>query len=277
MIEQMSAHEAVDMVAPLTLAAQISHVRQAVREVAKSLPRYEEAIQRERRLPDNLVERLSATGINRLVLPTALGGYQASVLDVLDIAEELAAVDGSTGWCAALGSGSNLLAGYIPQLGARRVFANPDQGNATMFAPAGTLVDVDGTLRLSGRWPFVSNCLHSAWIGLGARVEGKGPADPPTIVWVPVSELQIEKTWHSDGLRGTGSHHVVADAVVVDPEHCCTFADTPWPTGTLWRLPPHSVFLPILATLPLGIARGALDEIARSDPRRAPSETWRSC
>ncbi|HWM21920.1 MAG TPA: acyl-CoA dehydrogenase family protein [Ilumatobacteraceae bacterium] len=258
----MSADEADDVVSRLTVD-DVAHVRQAVRDVASSVPRDTDAIQRERRLPDDLVERLRSTGINRLVLPTELGGYQASVLDVLDVAEELAAADGSTGWCAALGSGSNLLAGYIPEAGARRVFADPDQGNATMFAPAGTLVDVDGTLRLSGRWPFVSNCLHSAWIGLGALSDGHGPAGPPTIVWVPVSELQIEETWDSDGLRGTGSHDVVADDVVVDPDHCCTFADTPWATGTLWRLTPHSVFLPILATLPLGIAWGALDEIAR--------------
>jgi alkylation response protein AidB-like acyl-CoA dehydrogenase len=132
-----------------------------------------------------------------------------------------------------------------------------------MFAPAGQLVDDEGTLRLNGRWPFASNCLHSAWVGLGATDEGHDPARPPTIVCVPVSDLRIDETWDSDGLRGTGSHHVVADDVVVDPEQCCTLADTPWASGTLWRLPPHSVFFPILATLPLGIARGALDEIAR--------------
>ncbi len=260
---QMVAYEADGVRTPLTPVDRIEHVRRAVREVASSVPRYREAIQRERRLPDDLVERLSATGINRLVLPTELGGYQASVLDVLDIAEELSAADGSTGWCAALGSGSNLLAGYLPEPGARRLFADPDQGNATMFAPAGRLVDVEGTLRLNGRWPFVSNCLHSAWVGLGALVDGQDPANPPTIVCVPVSELHIEETWDSVGLRGTGSHDVVAVDVVVDPEHCCTFADVPWASGTLWRLPPHSVLFPILATLPLGIARGALDEIAR--------------
>jgi alkylation response protein AidB-like acyl-CoA dehydrogenase len=259
----MSACAADEVATPLTPVETVATVGQAVREVAWSVSRDTEAIQRDRRLPDDLVERLRATGINRLVLPTELGGYQSSVLDVLDVAEELAAADGSTGWCAALGSGSNLLAGYIPERGARRVFADPDQGNATMFAPAGALVDVDGRLRLSGRWPFVSNCLHSAWIGLGARAEGHDPASPQTIVWVPVSELRIEETWDSDGLRGTGSHDVVADDVVVDPDHCCTFADAPWPNGTLWRLPPHTVFFPILATLPLGIARGALDEIAR--------------
>jgi indole-3-acetate monooxygenase len=112
----------------MTPPVEIAEVRRAVREVASSVPGYVEEIQRSRRLPDDLVEGLHDTGINRLVLPTELGGYQASVLDVLDVAEELAAADGSTGWCAALGAGSNLLAGYLPEPGARRLFADPDQG-----------------------------------------------------------------------------------------------------------------------------------------------------
>jgi indole-3-acetate monooxygenase len=37
----------------------------------------------------------------------------------------------------------------------------------------------------------------------------------------------------------------------------------PWPEGPLWRVPPHSVLVPALTSVPLGLARGALDEIAR--------------
>ena len=237
-------------------------VRRAVGEVISSLPDHLGDIQRHRRLPDDLVADLRATGINRLVLPHELGGLQASVLDVLDVVEDLAAVDGSTGWCAALGAGANLVAGYLPEPGARWIVTDPDQANATMFAPAGRLEDDGGTLRLSGRWPFVSNVLHSAWAGLGAVAGDGTPGAPPTIVCVPVTALHIEETWDSDGLRGTGSHDVVADRVVVDPVQCFRFADPPWGNGTLWRLPPHTVLHPILATLPLGIARGAIDEVA---------------
>jgi hypothetical protein len=51
--------------------------------------------------------------------------------------------------------------------------------------------------------------------------------------------------------------------VVVDADHTCTFLDRPWPDGSLWRMPLFSVILPMLAAVPLGIARGALDEIIR--------------
>ena len=160
-----------------------------------------------------------------------------------------------------IGAGSNLFAGYLPEPVARVVFADPDQGNATMFAPTGRILVNDGQHVLSGRWPFTSNCLHSEWVGLGASVEGLDAT--PRVAFVPVETLEVEDTWDSAGLRGTGGHHVNASNVAVELDRCCTFADQSWPAGTMWRLPIYSILLPTLAAVPLGIARGALDEVGR--------------
>jgi alkylation response protein AidB-like acyl-CoA dehydrogenase len=131
-----------------------------------------------------------------------------------------------------------------------------------MFAPNGSVA----ASRLTGRWPFASNVVHSAWIGVGAFVRSADGADPdpvPRVCFVPVPELTVEDTWDAMGLRGTGSHHVRAEDVEVDLARSCTFADIPWPDGTLWRVPIYCALLPTLAAVPLGIARGALDEVAR--------------
>jgi indole-3-acetate monooxygenase len=220
--------------------------------------------ERTRRIPDEVLAALRRTGINRLLLPSALGGRQAGVADLMDVVERIAAVDGSTAWCAAIGAGSNVFAGYMPPAGARAVFADPDQPCATMVAPAGRIAERGGRTVLTGRWPFTSNCLHSTWIGLGALIEHADRVDPePRIVFVPSADLTIEDTWDSVGLRGTGSHHVTADGVEITLERAGTFAARPWPDGDLWRLPLPSVLLPVLSAVTLGIARGALDEISR--------------
>jgi alkylation response protein AidB-like acyl-CoA dehydrogenase len=221
-------------------------------------------IERSRRLPDAVVAAFRDTGINRLLIPAALGGIEAPIVEVMDIMEQIAAADGSAGWCAAIGAGSNVFAGYLPASGARTVFADPDQGNATMFAPVGRLVGDHGRAVLTGRWPFTSNCLHSAFAGLGALVHAADGVDPvPRVVFVRMSDLVIEDTWDVMGLRGTGSHHVAATEIPVDLERCARFTDRPWPDGTLWRLPIYTALLPSLAAVPLGIARGAVDEVAR--------------
>jgi indole-3-acetate monooxygenase len=218
-----------------------------------------EEIERGRRLPDGVVSALRESGIHRLAMPRELGGLEVPVAESMDVFERLAAVDGSTAWCAVIGAGSNLFAGYLPREEAAIVFADPDQGNATMFAPTGRIVG-DGDRRLlNGRWSFTSNCLHSRWVGLGAFVDGLDAT--PRVAFVPVDALDVEDTWDSAGLRGTGSHHVRATDVAVTLDRCCTFADRPWPAGTMWRLPIYTILLPTLTSVPLGIARGAVDEV----------------
>jgi indole-3-acetate monooxygenase len=256
--------------------AGVSEVKAAVEAVLPLVRDGAGEAERTRRLPDAVVDALRATGINRLAIPRALGGLEAPVLDMMDVAERIAAVDGSTAWCAVIGFGSNVFAAYMPEDGARTVFADPDQPNATMFAPNGTVdtddgdgdgeLDGGGPPRLTGHWPFASNCLHGRWIGLGFMPGGPGGngAEPvPRVGFVPLADLTIEETWVSAGLRGTGSHHVRADGVPIDPAHSCAFTDRPWPEGTLWRLPLYTLLFPLLAAVPLGIARGALDEVAR--------------
>jgi alkylation response protein AidB-like acyl-CoA dehydrogenase len=221
-------------------------------------------IERSRRLPDAVVTALRNTGINRLLIPAALGGVEAPITDVMDVMERIAAVDGSAGWCAAIGAGSNVFAGYMPETGASTVFADPDQGSATMFAPVGRVVSDHGRAMLSGRWPFTSNCLHSSWIGLGALFQEADGIDPvPRIVFVPAADLTIEDSWDVVGLRGTGSHHVAAAEVPVYPDRYARFADRPWPDGTLWRLPIYTTLMPLLAAVALGIAQGAVHEVSR--------------
>ncbi len=219
-----------------------------------------------RRLPDDVELGLRAAGINRMVLPIELGGMETPTSVAMDAIERLAAVDGSTAWCAIIGGGSNIFAGYLPPAGAAEVFADPDRSSATMFTPLGTLVAAaDGTLRLSGRWPFVSNCLHAEWIGLVAMLQrDDGETDPvPRLVFVRARDVTIEDTWRVVGMQGTGSHHVTVTDLAVDPDHCCQFVGVPWPDAPLWRMPVFSIILPMLAAVPLGIARGALDELAR--------------
>jgi alkylation response protein AidB-like acyl-CoA dehydrogenase len=149
----------------------IDDVRDVVRENI-------DEIEKGRRLPDAVVESLRRSGLNRMAIPAELGGLEAPVPDTVDALAAISAVDGSAGWCAAIGAGSNVFAGCLPEDGAPEVFADPDQGNATMFAPAGT-VEGDGRHgQLSGRWPFTSNCLLSRWAGLGAFVRHGDEQEP---------------------------------------------------------------------------------------------------
>ena len=76
------------------------------------------------------------------------------------------AADGSTGWCAALGSGSNLLGGYLPEGGARRCRrSRPDQRNdvraCRTVGRRRQQVPTDRAVALRQQLP--AQCLGRAW------------------------------------------------------------------------------------------------------------------
>ena len=221
-----------------------------------------------RRLDDDVVAAIAAAGANRALLPAELGGHEAHPGEVVDMVAAVAAADGSAGWCTAISTGSGIFAGYIAQDAARAMYADPDVGGAGMFAALGTVRTVDGKTTLTGRWPFASNCLHSRWIGLGAFVENEaGDVEPiPRLVVLPYEDVTIEDTWHGGGLRATGSHHVRVDGADIDLARSCTFGDTSWPDGPLWRMPLFTVLGPVLTAAPLGIARSAVDTVMERVP-----------
>ena len=223
--------------------------------------------ERAARLDDDVVASLRATGLNRLLIPAALGGFEASPRQCVEAIEPIAAADGSTGWASAIGFGTNLFAGYVERNAAEEIFADPDAPNASMFGPFGhAAAGADGELRLEGKWPFTSNCLHASWIGVGAFFHDRPGAamDPvPRVVFVPRSEVQVHDTWNVTGMRGDGSHHTSVAGVVVDRLHSHAFGEPAWAEGTLWRLPMFMALVPCLTAVFLGIARGALDEIGR--------------
>lgn len=219
-------------------------------------------ISNERRLPDDVRDAVRATGLNRMAIPVELGGDAGPPAEMAAVIERIAALDGSAGWCAAVGAGSNLFAGYVPRTGAAEIWQDVDAANASMFAPAGR-VELDGAgLILHGRWPFVSNCLHSTWIGVGALTDPGMDVPPgPRLFFLPANRVTVHDTWDTNGMRGTGSHDVSVEGAPVDLSRSCSFTDKAWAEGPLWRIPLFNVLAPPLAAALVGIARGSLSVI----------------
>jgi len=235
-------------------------------------------IERARRLPADLAGALRQTGIFSLAVPHAIGGEEASPLELMRAIETVAAADGSAGWCVMVGLGNNVAAGYLNEPGAREVFADPTMPSAGIAAPAGAAVRENGGLRVNGRWPFASGITHSDWIWAGCLVMDNGtprmtPHGPEIVhVCMPVGEVSIHDTWHVSGLCGTGSHDVSAADVFV-PEHR-TFALLD-PSGhrpePLYQMPPLGLFVYQLVCVGLGIARGAIDELVELAQSKVPT------
>jgi alkylation response protein AidB-like acyl-CoA dehydrogenase len=251
-------------------------------------------IERAGRLPVEVVDDLRASGILALWLPAELGGAEAAPAEVVDTIAALAAADGSTGWCAAVSIGTTALAAYLPEDGARDIFAGPSTVTGGSFNPAGrATVDPDGSLRVTGRWGFGSGGSHADWMcgacllvdGTGERIVDGDGRPQARLAFFPTASVTFADTWHTSGLQGTASHDYEVRDLAVPAHHVMDLGFTPWPAGAMWRMPPMPLFFAPLAAVALGMARGAVDDLTglardktpyRSDRRLAERDVVQS-
>ncbi len=233
----------------------------------------------QRRLPRDIVDGLIDSGIFGLAVPRAFGGAELDPPDQLRVVETLSAADGSTGWCAMIALGNGVFAGYMPEVGAKEVFADPHQATAAALAPSGAAIPVDGGFRVSGRWRFASGIEHSGWVFGGCLVVGeerakKTSTEAPQLahVFMPTSDVQIHDTWHVSGLCGTGSHDFEATSVFVPHERVVAVFDaTKHRPEPLYQMPTLPLFASHVAAVALGIARAALGELTQLSIEKTPT------
>jgi len=222
--------------------------------------------ERLRRLSDALVSSLRESGLMLAGAPREVGGLALAPGDALRCADEIARGDASAGWCVSIAATSSLLAAYLPAESRAELFDDPRGIAAGVWAPRGKARPVDGGVAVSGRWAYCSGISDAALFFAGCIVDtGQGPtgAKPrPSVIAIPKDELEIVDTWHTLGLRGTGSHDAVADELFVPTARVFSLFDGPVLDRPLYRFPIFGYFALSIGAAALGNARGAIDEFA---------------
>lgn len=247
-------------------------VHDAVRALTGEIAARAGEIEQARRLPPDLVDALVAAGCFRALVPREQGGSDVGLPRHVEMIETLAAADGSVGWTVMIGSQAPVVFGLLPRATFDAVYAGgPDVIVAGAFNPTGVATPVAGGFRVRGRWAFASGCEHAHRFIAHCFVDD-GRTPPLLMALLRPEDVTIEDTWHVAALRGTGSHHFAVDDVVVpddhmfslvDPQHCVD--------GPLWRIPELTASTLMVAAVALGIARGALDDIAALAAGKVPA------
>jgi len=251
------------MTDPNTLAV----ARDLFAEIRALAPR----IEQDRRLPPELMSKLTEAGFFRLAVPRALGGLESDLRTILEVIEEASRADGSTGWTVMIGAVTAVLSGWLDPAVAERIYTR-DAFTGGVPAPLGQAHATGGGYRLTGRWPFASGCHHASWLVGGAILFKDGAPQPGVrMLLFPASEAKIHDTWHVSGLRGTGSHDMEVAGITVPRECSVSFAtDRPRHPGPLYAFPVFSALALGVAAAALGIARGAVDEVERIAREKTP-------
>lgn len=255
---------------------------EAARTLAPTIRTAAAEIERQRELTPALLDALHEAGVFRMTLPRELRGSESDALTVSRVVEELAVADGSVAWSVLIASAGLAVLGFLPRHVAERLASDARVVIAGTLMPTGRAVEVDGGYRVSGRWAFASGIRHASWLYATCMVtDGDAPRHTATgrpisrLMVVPADVAIVHDTWHTAGMRGTGSHDFELEDVFVpveqaiDPEPILFGSST-----TSWHSYPayHCVTLLVsgFGSMQLGIAQAALDEFLSLAPEKTP-------
>ncbi len=235
-------------------------------------------IENRRSLPPDLAEALIDSGVIRLWVAERYSGAQASVEALLDAVETLAYYNGSLAWVAMVTGTAALNSGFLNEEVGHTIFDNPKGMTGGLAAPMGTAVAVEGGLRVNGRWLWGSGTPFCSWIvGVATVVDEEGKpsqlADGTRmpLVYFPRDKVNLIDTWHVSGLKGTASGEYEVTDVFVPDGYWTPFPPThPQIDAPLYRFPFFGALAAGVASVGLGLANRALDEIKQLGPNKAP-------
>ncbi|MER5641828.1 acyl-CoA dehydrogenase family protein [Kitasatospora sp. NPDC002227] len=236
------------------------------RTVAPLIRERAEETERIGQLPQDVFEMVRDTGVFGMAVKKSWGGPELDAMQQTEVIEAIATGDASAAWVAMIGMDTPIYNSYLDETVAKELFTDPDAVTAGAIMPQGRGERVPGGFRVSGQWFFGSGISHATWVIGGFLVtnDGELEANPRTgkpgywrIYFAPVEQLDVQETWDTTGLRGSGSKDYRVTDMFVPEEHTFSFAEprVTGPTAT-----PDTI-LRNMAGVPLGVARAAIDHV----------------
>lgn len=241
--------------------------------------------ERNAQLSPKVVDALHDAGLFRVMLPAAMRGSELTIPEQCQLVEEIARLDGATGWNFAIGSGGPIIAGFAARDAFEKIFADPRALLAGSFSPMGnSAAACEGGFRFTGKSTYASGSAQATWL-VASAIELVNGA--PEIVdgvpriragLMPIKQASILNTWSVSGLRATGSNDVAFEDVFIPTQYTFEFPNPrpTWQKGPAARIPLMVQLGGTLAAVSLGIARHAIDALKEIAVSKVPLGTMAS-
>jgi len=179
--------------------------------------------ERQRRIPQETVERLDATGVYSVATPPRFGGADFSSRELFDIYEALGRGCGATSWTLWASTGGNMWSAAFPDEVVRPVYDAPWVGNRTCAVGGstrrltGAARQVDGGWMIKGAWPFATASMHASHAYLAVFYD-EFDDTKVGMVLLPRESFVLRDDWDAMGLAATGSATIVVEEELFVPD-----------------------------------------------------------
>ncbi len=225
--------------------------------------------ERDRRMPDEVIDALRDSKLMRLCRHKRWGGAEADPMTFLDVGREIGRGSGALGWLfSVLGFHDWYMSFASEELQNEVWGTDRDAMICDSFAVMGQVDRVGGGYVVSGNWRFCSGIEWSSWIAVGGIAVAPDGEHPEHIMFfVPKSECVIHDDWNTMGLRGTASRAVSIQKAFVPDHRAFALGRVAGPNrsrvtedGPLWRLPLMTMQGLAILTPSVGLAQRMVDE-----------------
>ncbi|QBQ98742.1 acyl-CoA dehydrogenase family protein [Paraburkholderia pallida] len=230
-----------------------------------------------RRACDENIAAIDNAGLFQLMVPRRYGGHEGTLRAHLEVSAALGEACGGTAWVVALINVCAWFTALFPKQAQDDVWgANPKARVSGVFTPSSQSRRVEGGLVVSGKWYFSSGSLHADWAAIGViEHDQNGAFKKQYLALVPMSELTIEDTWFTAGMRASGSNCIVGNDVFI-PEHrlldMMEAIERRYPTECKDEAAYRASFVPFAALIltgpQLGLGRAALRYVIEKAAQR---------
>lgn len=218
----------------------------------------------------DIIEKLKQIGVYRALVPKRFGGNEWSPKQFCELIEQLSKADGSVGWVASFGMSPAYL-GSLPEATLEQLYKDsPDIVFAGGIFPPQPAEITDAGVVVSGRWKFSSGCMGADIVGVGISPQKDNEAQGlPRMAVMPANKAQIDMTWDTVGLKGTGSHDLVVKDVLVAKEWTFVRGEPSKLPEPFFKYPSLSLATQVLTVVGIGVAAAALEEFQKLAPGKS--------
>ncbi|WP_032882294.1 acyl-CoA dehydrogenase family protein [Acinetobacter genomosp. 15BJ] len=218
----------------------------------------------------DIIEKLKQIGVYRALVPKRFGGNEWSPKQFCELIEQLSKADGSVGWVASFGMSPAYL-GSLPEATLAQLYKDsPDIVFAGGIFPPQPAEITDEGVVVSGRWKFSSGCMGADIVGVGISPQKDNEAQGlPRMAVMPANKAQIDMTWDTVGLKGTGSHDLVVKEVLVAKEWTFVRGEPSKLPEPFFKYPSLSLATQVLTVVGIGVAAAAIEEFQKLAPGKS--------
>jgi alkylation response protein AidB-like acyl-CoA dehydrogenase len=242
----------------------------SAKELQPLITHLRDSTETQRQIAPDIVDALRAARLCRIGLPTELAGLALPPGEALAVYELLAAAEASVGWIVWNNTLPCFFGRFLAADTRDEVFGDARAMYACSTRPSGRAAVQGESYLVNGRWSLVSGCELAEWLALrnvifeGGQPRMLQPNVPEArMIWIRRGEVEILDTWHTGGLRGTGSHDIVVKDRLVPRRLTSSPLDGSTLTGTLGRVPIVCNMAAGYAAQLFGLAETAIDALVK--------------